>query len=62
MFFRTLTAIEEKSFRQWARDNYRPGDPIDGCWHLVTQAEAVAMNRERAVFVVDAADDDGVES
>lgn len=53
MFFRTLTADEEKIFRKWARDNYRPGDPINGGWHIVTQSECIAMNRERALFVAD---------
>lgn len=53
MFFRKLSTEEEARFRAWARTNYRPGDPIDGCWHVVTQSECIAMNAERAVFVSD---------
>jgi hypothetical protein len=58
MIFRTLTAVDEARFRAWSRSNYRPGDPISGTWHPITQAEAVAMNNERAVFVADAGDEE----
>ena len=58
MFFRMLTAEEEGKFRAYARDNYKAGNPIDGCWHPTTQDECRRINRERAVFVVDAADDE----
>lgn len=51
MFFRKLTAEEEARFRTWARDNYRPGSPIDGCWHPVVQDEARRANEENAIFV-----------
>lgn len=57
MFFRTLTAAEEKRFRQWARDNYEPGSEIKGTWHPVVQAECVEINRRRSVFVADTASD-----
>ena len=53
MFFRALTVAEEARFRAWTRDNYRPGAPIDGCWHVVVQDEACKMNKENAVFVAD---------
>lgn len=44
--FRTLTANEEKSFRQWARENYTPFQPISGIWHPVVQDECKRMNEE----------------
>ena len=44
--FRNLTPEEEKEFRQWARDNYRPLESIRGTWHPVIQAECVKMNIE----------------
>lgn len=53
MFFRKLTIEEEATFRRWARDNYRPGDPINGAWHPILQREATDINHEHAVFVAD---------
>ncbi len=44
--FRNLTSEEEKSFIRWARDNYKPGDPINSLWHPVARQEAECMNRE----------------
>lgn len=32
--------------RAWARENYKPFDPITGVWHPVVQAECVRMNIE----------------
>lgn len=57
MFYRALTTAEEKKFRTWARDTYEPGSEILGCWHPVVQEECVTINRERSVFVADAAVD-----
>jgi hypothetical protein len=42
--FRELTPDEEKEFRQWARDNYVPFEPINGTWHPVVQDECVRLN------------------
>lgn len=44
--FRDLTPEEEISFRQWARNNYRPGSDIYGLWHPVIQDECVRINEE----------------
>ena len=44
--FQTLSPEREKVFRQWARENYRPYDPIDGVWHPVVQDECVKINAE----------------
>lgn len=38
-FFRPLTPEEEADFRQWARDNWKPGDEINGLWHPVVRDE-----------------------
>lgn len=53
MFFRKLTPVEERKFRNWARDNYEPGSEIKGTWHPVVQDECVEINRRRSVFVPD---------
>ena len=42
-FFRNLSAGEESSFRQWARDNYAVGDPIPSTWHPVIVDECMSM-------------------
>ncbi|KAA1015990.1 hypothetical protein FVF58_01160 [Paraburkholderia panacisoli] len=43
--FRELTPDEETQFRQWARENYKPFEPINGVWHWVAQDECVRINR-----------------
>jgi hypothetical protein len=45
-FYRKLSPEEEKSFRQWARENYTPGDPISDLWHPASRAECELMNLE----------------
>tara|TARA_R100000808_G_scaffold410_3_gene2184 strand:+ start:1781 stop:1954 length:174 start_codon:yes stop_codon:yes gene_type:complete len=44
--FRHLNASEEKEFRQWAKDNYKPLDPIKGVWHPIVQDECKLMNEQ----------------
>jgi hypothetical protein len=44
--FRTLSPEETADFRQWARDNYTPGSPVNPVWHPVVQDECERMNRE----------------
>lgn len=44
--FRHLSPEEETEFRKWARENYKPFDPISGVWHPAVQAECVRMNQE----------------
>ncbi|HPT70835.1 MAG TPA: hypothetical protein PLE74_00975 [Candidatus Cloacimonadota bacterium] len=44
--YKDLTIEEEKEYRQWARDNYIPFDPIKGIWHWVVQDECVKINKE----------------
>jgi hypothetical protein len=45
-FFRTLDAKEESDFRQWARQNWSPGDEIKGIWHPVVRDEIRIMQGE----------------
>lgn len=47
--FRELSPEEEKQFRQWARDNYKPFTEIKGIWHPVVQDECVKITKEQAV-------------
>ena len=42
--FRELSTDEEQSFRQWARDNYKPFTDINGVWHPVVQDECRIIN------------------
>ena len=44
--FSHLTPEQERKFRQWARENYKPFDPIDGVWHPVVQDECVQINAD----------------
>jgi hypothetical protein len=44
--FRDLTPDQEQEFRRWARDNYEPGEKINGVWHPVVQDECVKINKE----------------
>ena len=43
-FFKTLDAEDEKDYRQWARDNYKVGDPVAVCWHPAVRDECAKMN------------------
>lgn len=45
-FFRTLNAKEEKEFREWARNNWREGDPIRSIYHPVVRDEIGKMLME----------------
>ena len=46
--FRKLSAEEERAFRQWARNNYKPFTDIKGIWHPVVQDECVKINEEKS--------------
>ncbi len=43
--WKSLTEEETVKYRQWARDHYKPMEPINGVWHPVVQAECVLMNK-----------------
>ena len=47
--FRDLDKDEEIKFRQWARDNYKVGDPIEWFWHPVIQNECEKINNETTI-------------
>ena len=44
--FIELTPAQEKAFRGWARQNYKPGAPINSMWHPVVQNECEQINEE----------------
>lgn len=44
--FKPVDEIDVASFKQWARDNYKPGEEISGVWHPVVQKECVKINEE----------------
>jgi len=44
--FLKLDDDQETEFRQWARDNYVPLEPISGVWHPVIQDECSKINSE----------------
>ena len=44
--FRELEEQEEQTFRQWARENYKPYSEIKGVWHWTVQDECVKINKE----------------
>lgn len=45
-FFRELDETEEQEFRQWARDNHKPGDIVSPVWHPVVRDEIQQMADE----------------
>ena len=45
--FRDLSEREVSEFKQWAHDNYVPGEEISTVWHPVVQAECVEIAREK---------------
>ena len=42
--FKTLTAKEEQTYRNWARENYTPLDEIPEFWHPVVRDECTKIN------------------
>ena len=44
--FKILTEEEAVAYRQWARENYTPGDEIPTIWHPVIREECEKMNVE----------------
>lgn len=46
--FRDLSPDEEASFKNWARENYKPYEEIKGIWHPIVQAECVEINKEQS--------------
>lgn len=52
MLFKNLSLEQEGEFRAWARENYKPLEPIKGVWHPVIQDECVKMNIENQNVVI----------
>jgi hypothetical protein len=44
--YRVLTTNEEIDFRQWARDNFKAGNDINGSWHPVVIDECNKIVQE----------------
>jgi len=47
--FRQLSPEEEQVFRTWAKDNYKPLEPIKGIWHPIVQDECVKINTQHTI-------------
>lgn len=39
LVFRDLESGEEEKFRQWARDNFKKGEPASNLWHPAVRDE-----------------------
>jgi hypothetical protein len=46
-----MTPDEQQSFRDWARANYVPFEPISGIWHPIVQNECTLINQEAKLAV-----------
>jgi hypothetical protein len=49
MIFKELDSSEIKSFKDWAWDFYKAGDPISELWHPVIQAECEKINLKAGI-------------
>lgn len=47
-FFKVLDSEEERSFRQWARDNFDINKEADPCWHpcVIDEWAKIARNKD----------------
>jgi hypothetical protein len=46
ILFRQLSDGEELEFRQAARDQYKPGEPVESSWHPIYRDECRLINEE----------------
>ena len=44
--FKKLDEVEIPKFKEWARNNYKPGTAIDPLWHPVVKEECEKLNKE----------------
>jgi hypothetical protein len=51
MIFKTLNAIEEMEFRNWARNNYIKDSPVNELWHPVVRDECNRINKGKTDFI-----------
>lgn len=49
-FFPDITSLEEKDYRQWAREHYQPEQIISATWHPAVVDECVKIIKE---FIAD---------
>lgn len=53
ILWKALTDEQEKKFRQYSRDTYIIGSPIDLLWHPVCVHECYLMNKEAGLLKSD---------
>ena len=51
MLFRELSDDEELEFRQAARDQYKPGEPIESSWHPIYRDECRLIDTKHRIIV-----------
>ena len=51
--FRRLLFAEANEVRNWARDNYEVGSPINSTWHPVCQDECAVLNMRELLNVME---------
>jgi hypothetical protein len=44
--WRELSDVEVEQFKAWARENHKPGEPVDSFWHPVVRAECELIDQE----------------
>lgn len=49
-FFPEITGLDEKDYRQWAREHYQPEQMITPTWHPVVVDECIKIIKE---FIAD---------
>jgi len=47
--FIELAPEQEVAFRQWARENYKPGADINSMWHPVVQDECQQISTKKCI-------------
>lgn len=47
--FRILTASEEITFRQWARDNFVPDIEVKDIWHPIVRDELTKLQADYCI-------------
>ena len=46
-WFKKLDPEQDQSFREWARENWKVGDPINDLWHPTVRDECRIMQEEK---------------
>ena len=48
--YRELNPEEEQDFRDWARENFKPGGEVNQAWHPVVRDECLKIELESKDF------------